>query len=295
MSNGDSSASDLIAGASAGVVSRSLVAPLDLVKIRLQMVTGRTQWTTVGGLADTAAIVRRTFIQEGLAGFWGGNIAALQLYAAFGAVQFATFGPVKTALQPWSPSPAVNDFIAGATAGAAATTLTFPLDVLRSRGAVLGCFRREHTMRHMLACLVARPRQTVGDMYRGLTPALISVTPYMGATFAIFEGLRVSFPTEHHATIAWYGAVSGVVGKLLVYPLDVCKRRLQMQGVTSVSIQVYGGTVDCLRSMLLREGAPSLFRGLAPSLVKAGVGAASTFASFHSVRGGSREGGAPPR
>jgi len=78
------------------------------------------------------------------------------------------------------------------------------------------------------------------------------------------------------------GALAGTLGKLCVFPLDVVKRRMQAQTQRrdaryGAPRAPYRGTLDALRSIAREEGARGLFKGLAPSLLKAGAAAALTF------------------
>lgn len=57
------------------------------------------------------------------------------------------------------------------------------------------------------------------------------------------------------------GAVSGVSGTVLAYPLDVIRTRLVAQG----NSKLYLGTLDAVKKMYLQEGPKAYFRGLVPT------------------------------
>ncbi|KAK3671175.1 hypothetical protein LTR78_008976 [Recurvomyces mirabilis] len=67
------------------------------------------------------------------------------------------------------------------------------------------------------------------------------------------------------------GAVAGVSEILVMYPLDVVKTRVQIQGSVPVPGQDhYTGMVDCFRKIIANEGASRLYRGItAPILMEA--------------------------
>ena len=84
------------------------------------------------------------------------------------------------------------------------------------------------------------------------------------------------------------GALAGTLGKLVVFPLDVVKRRMQAQTQRrdaryGEARAPYTGTLDALRSIAREEGAQGLFKGLAPSLLKAGAAAALTFLVYETA------------
>ncbi|KAJ2793017.1 mitochondrial thiamine pyrophosphate transporter, partial [Coemansia helicoidea] len=168
-------------GATAGLVARAVVSPLDVVKITLQLETGgraqqAVRWPAGGSaIACASRILRR----EGVRGFFKGNLAAEYLYLTYGGAQFVAFGAAQAALArvPGMPRRA-RSFVGGAAAGAAATALTYPLDLLRTRFAAQDLARRVHTsiagaVRHIHA------EEGVRGFYRGLWPACLQIMPYM--------------------------------------------------------------------------------------------------------------------
>ncbi|KAG0264579.1 hypothetical protein BG011_006565 [Mortierella polycephala] len=63
------------------------------------------------------------------------------------------------------------------------------------------------------------------------------------------------------------GAVAGIVGVLIVYPLDMVKTRLQNQKKDAFGKLQYRGGVDCFRQVIAKEGVRGLYRGIVPNLV----------------------------
>lgn len=292
---------DAAAGAVAGVAARMVIAPLDVIKIRMQLCTRAThvgRVTGFGSLAEMGVLAVNIARKEGPLAFWAGNLPALKLYCAYSAVQFSTFGAIKRAAESSGFSAMAVGMVAGGAAGAVATAATFPLDVLRTRGAVLGHTRTEHTIHHTARSIVLAPVATVLDLYKGITPAIVQIVPYMGFNFAIYEGLQALTPSEtlQLGSLTLYGATAGTVSKLLVYPLDLAKKRMQMQGVHMPShhqeasglrsVPVYRNLGHCLVTICREEGAAALFRGVVPSLVKAAPSSAAAFLGYEVAKSG---------
>jgi len=63
------------------------------------------------------------------------------------------------------------------------------------------------------------------------------------------------------------GAVAGVVGTLVIFPIDMVKTRLQNQRVGADGRLPYKGGFDCFKKIIAKEGAPGLYRGLVPNLI----------------------------
>lgn len=70
------------------------------------------------------------------------------------------------------------------------------------------------------------------------------------------------------------GSIAGMAGKLLEYPFDTIKVRLQ-------SSLMYRGPLDCIRLTLRQEGLPGFYRGLSPPLFGAAAENACLFYSYN--------------
>ena len=81
------------------------------------------------------------------------------------------------------------------------------------------------------------------------------------------------------------GSASGLGAKLVVYPLDMAKKRLQVEGFSGGRGPGFGrahprygrSLTGCLRTVVREEGPRALYKGLTPSLLKAVLTAASHF------------------
>jgi len=81
------------------------------------------------------------------------------------------------------------------------------------------------------------------------------------------------------------GSAAGLCAKVTVYPLDVIKKRLQMEGfqygrVVVGSARHYHGFVHCARQIITYEGLRALYKGLGPSVLKALVTTGLHFSTY---------------
>ena len=220
---------------------------------------------------------------EGITGFWKGNIPAEGLYLSYGAVQFLAYRSATQAIETYAEERriklpgAVKSFISGAVAGTAATTATYPLDLLRTRFAAQGTER-------VYAGLVASVRDITRNegyagFFRGLTAAVSQIVPSMGLFFAFYESLKppladAQLPFGSGDAIA--GTLASMLSKSIVFPLDTVRKRLQVQGPTRSKyiggsrIPVYErGVLNTMTTIARQEGMTGLYRGLGVSLAKA--------------------------
>ena len=73
------------------------------------------------------------------------------------------------------------------------------------------------------------------SLYHGLSPTLIQMGPYIGCQFAMYKFLVEMYDQAIEGKGAGVksltcGAVAGAFAKTLVYPLDLGKKRMQLQG-----------------------------------------------------------------
>lgn len=289
----------IAAGAVAGLVSRFCIAPFDVLKIRLQLqyhsladpLTPKSHAQTPAGVLRTA---REILTHEGITGFWKGNIPAEGLYLSYGAAQFLTYRSVSQALDDLSDEygikvpGAAKSFVSGAVAGTAATTATYPLDLLRTRFAAQGT---EKVYDGLLGSIrdITRHEGPAG-FFRGLSAAIGQIIPYMGLFFAGYESLKpvcatVDLPFGSGDAVA--GVAASVLSKTAVFPLDTIRKRLQVQGPTrsryigGARIPVYQrGVYGTMQMILRKEGAAGLYRGLTVSLFKAAPASAMTMWTY---------------
>lgn len=225
-------------------------------------------------------------------GLWKGNIPAEALYILYGGIQFSTYRQT-TALLHTLPTPnhqplssTVESFIAGALAGALATTATYPLDLLRTRFAAQGPDRVYASLLHSIRD-IARTEGPRG-FFQGLGAGVGQVVPYMGLFFAAYEalrpalaGLELPFGSGHASA----GVLASVAAKTGVFPLDLVRKRLQVQGPTreryaSGNTPASRGVGRTMRAIVRREGVRGLYRGLTVSLVKAAPASAVTMWTY---------------
>lgn len=128
-------------------------------------------------------------------------------------------------------------------------------------------------------------RRGITGFYAGSGPAVLQIIPYMGLTFALYDYLQNN---QSIISSAYAGSVAGGISKLIVYPLDTGKRRLQGQAFygtgTDKNIKPYTGLVDCWTRMIREEGGvASLYRGVVPSVLKTTIATSLSFAIYKGV------------
>lgn len=239
------------AGAIAGITSRCLTAPIDLLKIRLQLNPQKRLLKLIHGIYKT----------EGVTAFWKGNLPGIALYASYSGIQFFVIEKHLTGMK----------LVDGALASVIAYTITYPFDLLRTHLAI----RKNSTALKLTPFTLI----SITDLFRGITPSLVQIAPYMGLVFHFEHLLSPHMP--HYLS----GFLAGALSKSVLLPLDVIKRRMQTQnlallkGEYAVSLppKYPQGIMSTGRAILRNEGLKTLWSGWSISILKSAPATAITF------------------
>ncbi|KAI5296662.1 mitochondrial thiamine pyrophosphate transporter [Ascosphaera acerosa] len=202
------------AGGIAGLVSRFVIAPLDVVKIRLQLQTHAALPTQesrqlAGGYNSRVWHTVRSLVrEEGVRSLWKGNLSAELMYVGYGTVQFGTYATLHQFLADKLGKDAIlsnNDgtiaararrtgvkgiesFLAGAVSGGVATLSTYPFDLLRTRFAAQGTRKVYHSL--LSAFRTIHRDEGLSGFFRGSCAAVAQISLNMGTFFSCYEIAR---------------------------------------------------------------------------------------------------------
>lgn len=110
----------------------------------------------------------------------------------------------------------------------------------------------------------------------------------MGIFFATYESLRVSFDGLHMpwgSGDATAGMLASILAKTTVFPLDLVRKRIQVQGPTRSqyvyqNIPEYKTAFGAIKSIFKHAGFRGLYKGLPISLIKAAPASAITLWTY---------------
>ncbi|XP_062936638.1 mitochondrial thiamine pyrophosphate carrier [Cynocephalus volans] len=275
-----------VAGSVSGLVTRVLISPLDVIKIRFQLQIERlTRSDPKAKYYGILQALRQILQEEGPTAFWKGHVPAQLLSIGYGAFQFLSFELLTELVHRASKHDTSEfsvHFVCGGLSACVATLGVQPVDVLRTRFAAQGEPKVYKTLRQAVVTMY----RTEGPLvfYKGLTPTLIAIFPYAGLQFSCYNSLKHVYEwvlpakakTNENIKNLLCGSGAGVISKTLTYPLDLIKKRLQVGGfeqarATFGQVRHYRGVLDCAKQVLQEEGTQGLFKGLSPSLLKAAL------------------------
>ncbi|KAL7622941.1 hypothetical protein AAE478_006620 [Parahypoxylon ruwenzoriense] len=302
--NGTSQFSDFVsqpvvaafcAGGVAGAVSRTVVSPLERLKILFQVQSaGRNEYKLSVGKA-----LAKMWKEEGWRGFMAGNGTNCIRIVPYSAVQFGSYNLYKRQFfekYPGAPLSPFERLICGGIAGITSVFFTYPLDIVRTRLSIQSASFAAlgHTSKDKLpgmwSTMVMMYKQEGGipALYRGIIPTVAGVAPYVGLNFMTYEFVRKYLTPEGDenpsaARKLLAGAVSGAVAQTCTYPFDVLRRRFQINTMSGMGYQ-YKSIGDAVRVIIAQEGLRGMYKGLIPNLLKVAPSMAANWLSFEVTR-----------
>lgn len=282
---------DFLAGGISAAVSKTVVAPIERVKLLLQVQDASKTIAAdkrYNGIVDCFTRVHR---EQGFASFWRGNLANVIRYFPTQALNFACKDFYKTIFNPYNPKTEPWKFFAGnmASGGAAgATSLMFvyPLDFARTRLASDVGSGKDREFTGLVDCLkkIAASDGPQG-LYRGFGISVVGIIAYRASYFGMFDtGKAILFedPKKAGFLAMWaFAQFVTVSAGILSYPLDTVRRRLMMQSGRKDIL--YRGTIDCFRVILRDEGSRAFFKGAGSNVIR-GTGGALVLVFYDKIQ-----------
>lgn len=266
----------LVSGGAAGAVSRTVTAPLDRLKVILQV---------IGSKKPNISIVsgfQHMYREGGVRSFWRGNGINVVKIAPESAIKFVAYEQMKKLLHREGHDLQVHErFMAGSSAGVIAQTSIYPMEVLKTRLAL----RKTGQYKGIFDCAV-KIAQTEGlrSFYRGYVPNILGVIPYAGVDLAVYETLKNYWISKHDNPVPGTlvllacGTVSSTCGQLSSYPLALVRTRLQAQTTSQTSMVVL------FRTIFRDEGIRGLYRGITPNFMKVIPAVSIGYVVYENVR-----------
>jgi len=262
------------AGAIAGILSRTFCAPIEMVST-VMMCRGDQCTSMTSELANT-------WKREGLRGMFKGNGANCLKVAPSRGTQFLVYEFVKrkmllagVGLAAGVSSGSLHAgarLFAGGIAGMVAAAIVYPLEVVKT---MLTLYPDRCGSITDALSLVYFSSGLKG-LYRGLGPTLIAMFPYVGVEFMVYETLKKRWEMYigpvGTLSLLLLGALGGAAAQASAHPLDVIRRRMQMQSINvgkrNENDAKYSNMFSGLYHVGKNEGIHVLFNGLGPACLE---------------------------
>lgn len=261
-----------LAGGISGSCAKTLIAPLDRIKILFQ--TSNPHYTKyAGSLVGLVEAAKHIWINDGIRGFFQGHSATLLRIFPYAAVKFVAYEQIRNTLIPSKEFESHwRRLVSGSLAGLCSVFITYPLDLVRVRLA----YETEHKrvkLRKIMKKIYTEPASTTlikneylpnwfchwCNFYRGYVPTVLGMIPYAGVSFFAHDLLHDVLKSPFFAPYSvlelseddeleriqkkqrkplrtWAelisGGLAGMASQTAAYPLEIIRRRLQVSALS---------------------------------------------------------------
>lgn len=269
------------AGGSAGFVEVCIMHPLDLVKTRLQIQSGKTLPKNdpkyYSGVFDC---LKKMYKHEGITSYWKGIVPPILAETPKRAVKFFTFEQYKQFFLFGSPTPTPLTFsLAGLGAGITEAILVNPFEVVKVTLQANRAVGKELPSTWFVTKeIVSKHGFGSQGLFKGVTATIGRNAVFNMVYFGFYHSVKGYLP-EYQDPLKEFGRkiaigfVSGTLGSCINIPFDVAKSRIQGPQPDPEQIK-YKGTFKSMAIVYKEEGFTALYKGLLPKVMRLGPGGA---------------------
>jgi len=286
-------AKDFLAGGISAAISKTAVAPIERVKLLLQVQHASKQITADKQYKGIMDCVVRIPKEQGFMSFWRGNLANVIRYFPTQALNFAFKDKYKKIFldgvdkrQFWRYF--AGNLASGGAAGATSLCFVYPLDFARTRLAADVGKDGAREFKGLGDCLVKVAKSDgIKGLYQGFGVSVQGIIIYRAAYFGMYDTAKGMLPNggkDAGILVSWAIAqsVTAMAG-FASYPFDTVRRRMMMQSGRKGADIMYSGTMDCWKKIARDEGGKAFFKG-AWSNVLRGMGGAFVLVLYDELK-----------
>jgi solute carrier family 25 (adenine nucleotide translocator) protein 4/5/6/31 len=268
-------AKDMAIGGTIGAISKTIMSPVERVKILMQTMDSNPKVLSgeiepYKGIGDCFARVKA---EQGVGAFWRGNLVNCLRYApqqgsalAFNDFFKGIFPKVDKNQEFWKFMG--YNLASGGMGGATAMVICYPMDFARTRlasdlGAGKGQF---NGIADCLQKTVAQ--QGITGLYRGTAVSVAGAFVYRAGQLGLYGTVMGFNPYKDDKGLKGFfsAVVIGTLARTVVlpfnYPFDTVRRRLMLESEKPAAERTYKSGVDCGVKVLKAEGLAGMYKGL---------------------------------
>lgn len=273
---------DLASGGVAGGISKTVVAPIERVKLLLQVQASSKQIPKEQQYKGIMDCLIRVPKEQGFISLWRGNLANIIRYFPTQALNFAFKDNYKRLFVRYSPDESfflnfLGNLASGGAAGATSLLFVYPLDFARTRlGVDVGKSAEEREFNGLMDCVLkVFKKDGFKGIYQGFAVSIQGIIVYRASFFGLYDtakGVVFKDPKDAGVFTSWVIAqtVTTTAG-VISYPFDTVRRRMMMQAGRGEIL--YNSTWDCWKKIAKNEGSYAFFKGALSNAIRGSGGA----------------------
>jgi len=272
---------DLCIGGSIGAISKTIMSPVERVKILMQTMDSNPKVISgeVKPYASIGDCFKRVSSEQGVKAFWRGNFVNCLRYAPQQGSALAFNDFFKTLFPKRNKDTEfflfmMSNLLSGGMAGATAMVICYPMDFARTRLAS-DLQGGKGQFNGILDCLGKTVKQQgfVG-LYRGTAVSIAGAFVYRAGQLGLYGSVMGLNPYNDDKGIK--GFLSAVVVSTLArsvvlpfnYPFDTVRRRLMLESEKPAADRLYKSGIHCGIEVVKKEGLAGLYKGVFPEIFR---------------------------
>ncbi|KAK1117131.1 hypothetical protein K0M31_016937 [Melipona bicolor] len=285
---------DFVAGGVAAAISKTAVAPIERVKLLLQVQHISKQIPEdqrYKGMVDCFVRIPK---EQGFLSYWRGNLANVIRYFPTQALNFAFKDKYKQIFLGGVDKNTqfmryfVGNLASGGAAGATSLCFVYPLDFARTRlAADVGKGSGEREFSGLGNCLTKIFKADgISGLYRGFGVSVQGIIIYRAAYFGFYDTARGMLPDPKKTPflVSWgIAQVVTTVAGIVSYPFDTVRRRMMMQSGRAKTEILYKSTLHCWATIYKTEGGNAFFKGAFSNVLR-GTGGALVLVLYDEIK-----------
>lgn len=272
----------LICGGLAGVISRTLTAPLDRVKVLLQVqgqqkLQGANSELGVKGVFD---LIKK----DGFMAFFRGNgISCLKVFPE-NALRFMIFEQLCSSDLFSAPNSIAAKLLSGGLTGITVQTIMYPFEITKTRIMTQKSLSLPAILKDIY--VGDGTKSGVRNFYKGITPALMGIIPFSALQLGLSKAGTDACNHHYHGNpgvvpLIGISSSATLFAMGCTYPLQLTKCQMQAYKGPEAERPRFGPLV---KKILQKDGIRGLYRGFAVNASKAIPASAIGWVSFHKLR-----------
>ncbi|OQS07456.1 Mitochondrial Carrier (MC) Family [Thraustotheca clavata] len=273
-------------GGLAGMISKSILAPVDRVKVLFQVTESLTF-----SLRNALKLGMDIAVRDGATALFRGNSLNLLRVFPYAGIQHSSFDFVRRKFHafnheshqalgsslPYTKKLSNTQLIlSGSIAGGASVIFTYPMDVLRTRYMVQQGKIQYNSVFDAVRCMYRT--DGLRSFSRGLFVNLLGIVPYTGIGFTLneifkqyladvqYEQLLPDMHREKYVLSPFSkflcSYIAGSFAQTVTYPLDTIRKRIQSDGyITGSKERKYTNLRTTCRIIFQHEGLRGFYKG----------------------------------
>lgn len=279
---------DFIAGGVSAAVSKTVVAPLERVKLLLQIQDAHKHIAKEQQYKGIVDCFSRVYKEQGFLSYWRGNVVNVVRYFPTQALNFAFKDKYKALFLPGNINQKTDfwrffagNLASGGAAGATSLMIVYPLDFARTRlGADIGKSVADREFKGLFDCIAKSYKADgiVRGLYPGFLVSVQGIIVYRAIYFGAYDTVKAMFDKPNIGIKFAIAQTVAAASVTISYPFDTVRRRLMMMS-GEVGEKKYNGTVDCIKKIVNEEGMRGVFKGNATNVLRS-IGCAMVLVGY---------------